>query len=411
MAKKTSSKKEFSIDKMSDFIDDIGKEAHLMIENDKETTFIGTGVYALNGLISASILNGGVPDDRFTIFAGPPATGKSYIMYNIARNAQKQGKYILFIDTEHSVNKVVLQNFGIDPDPKKLKLISSNSVESLKTFLTKFFDRLKTAKEEGEVIPEVAIFLDSIGQLASEKEKDDALEGKNKVDMTRAKSIKQLFRIINADMGYLGIPMVASNHTYEDISAFFPQAIMAGGKGAEYTASTIIFLSTAKLKTGREDDLDLNATGVIVTAKAKKNRFAKLKKIKFEIDSDFGTNPFKGLEYWCTPENFATVGIAKGKKVENEDGTIGIEGGGTKWYIRHLDKSVFEKQLFTKAVFTDEVLQSLEPIIEKYFKYSTFEENETEQDIFEDDETENKTDIQNLLGDDFDNVDDNDLFA
>lgn len=411
MAKKTSTKKEFSMDKLSSLIDDIGKDAHLMIEEDKETTFIGTGVYALNGLISTSILKGGVPDDRFTIFAGPPGTGKSYLMYNIARNAQKQGKFILFIDTEHSVNKHVLKTFGIDAN-KNLKLIQSNTVESLKIFLTNFFDELKKAKDEGVEIPQVAIFLDSIGQLASEKEKEDALEGKNKVDMTRAKSIKQLFRIINADMGYLGIPMIASNHTYDDINAFFPQAVMAGGKGAEYTASTIIFLSTAKLKTGREDELDLSATGVIVTAKAKKNRFAKLKKIKFEIDNEYGTNPYKGLEYWCTPENFATVGIAKGKKIVNEDGTIGIEGGGTKWYVRHLDKSVFEKQLFTKAVFTDEVLQALEPIIEKYFKYSTFEENEStdDEDIF-DDEENTKADIQNFLGDDFENVDDNDLFS
>ena len=71
-----------------------------------------------------------------------------------------------------------------------------------------------------------------------------------------------------------------------------------------------------------------------------------------------------------------------------------------------------KKQLFTKAVFTDEVLQALEPIIEKYFKYSTFEENESteDEDIFEDEEN-TKADIKNYLGDDFDSVDDNDLFA
>lgn len=400
---KTGTKKAFSISQMSDLIDKISEESKIIIENDEQTNFISTGIYSLNALLSKSILHGGVPDDRFTIFAGPPATGKSYIMYNIARNAQKEGRFILFIDTEHSINKPILEGFGISTTPDKLKLVSSNSVEGLKIFLTKFLDGLKNEKMNGNEIPKIVIFLDSIGQLASEKEKDDALEGKNKQDMTRAKSIKQLFRIINADMGYLGIPMIASNHTYEDISSFFPQAIMSGGKGAEYTASVIVFLSSAKLKSGREDELDLSSTGSVITAKAKKNRFAKPKKIKFEIDHEFGTNPYKGLDFFCTPENFATVGIAKGKRVDNPDGTVGIEGGGTRWYIKHLDKSVFEKQLFTSAVFTPEVLEALEPIIYKYFEYSSFTEMKTYNDDVEEVSNTNQDN-------DFDEIDSDDLF-
>ena len=401
---KTSTKKSFSISQMSDMIDKISEESKIIIENDESTNFISTGIYALNALLSKSILHGGVPDDRFTIFAGPPATGKSYIMYNIARNAQKEGRFILFIDTEHSINKPILEGFGISTTPDKLKLVSSNKVEDLKIFLTKFLDGLKNVKLDGQEIPKIIIFLDSIGQLASEKEKEDAMEGKNKQDMTRAKAIKQLFRIINADMGYLGIPMVASNHTYEDISSFFPQAIMSGGKGAEYTASTIIFLSTAKLKTGREDELDLNSTGSVITAKAKKNRFAKPKKIKFEIDHDFGTNPYKGLDFFCTPENFETVGIAKGKRKDNTDGTVGIEPGGTRWYIKHLDKSVFEKQLFTSEIFTRDVLEALEPIIYKYFEYSSFNEMQTYNTSDEDEVIAINED------NDFDEIDSDDLF-
>jgi hypothetical protein len=176
---------------------------------------------------------------------------------------------------------------------------------------------------------------------------------------------------------------------------------MSGGKGAEYSASTIVFLSTAKLKTGREDDLDLNSSGVIVTAQSRKNRIAKPKKIKFEIDHEFGTNKYKGLEYFCTPENFEKVGIAKGKKVE-EDGVIGINPGGTRWYVRHLDKSFFEKQLYTPEVFTKEVLEALEPIIYKYFDYSSFEEQQIYVEKMENDEE--------IMDKDFDEIDDNDLF-
>lgn len=396
--KKTGSNKSFSISQLSGMIDKISDETEIIIQKDDESGYIDTGVYILNALFSKSILKGGISDDRITIFAGEPNTGKSYLLYNIARNAQKRGDFIVFIDTEHSVSKSTLKSFGIDSDPEKLKLISSNKVEDLKIFLTKFLFGLKQEKKAGSEIPKIIILLDSIGQLASEKEIEDAKEGKNKADMTRAKAIKQLFRIINSDLGYLGIPMVATNHTYQDTSSFFPVPVMSGGKGAEYSASSIIFLSTAKLKTGREDDLDLNSTGVLVTAQAKKNRLAKPKKVKFEIDHSYGTNPYKGLEFFLTTENFENVGIAKGKM--NDKGEF--EPTGTRWYVRHLNKSVFEKQLFTSEVFTQEVLEKLEPIIYKYFDYSSFEE----QELFLSKMDEHGEDLDA----DFDDIDSDELF-
>ena len=398
---KSKKPKSFSISQMSQLIDKISDETKIIIEKDGEQGFINTDIFIMNALFSKSILTGGVPDDRITIFAGPPNTGKSYLIYNIARNAQKAGKFVIFIDTEHSVSKQGLEGFGIKTDQDSLKLVSSNKVEDLKIFLTKFLDGMKTAKDDGAEIPDVVIFLDSIGQLASEKEKADALEGKNKQDMTRAKSIKQLFRVINADLGSLGIPMICSNHTYEDTTSFFPTQIMSGGKGAEYSASTIVFLSTAKLKTGSEDELDLNASGVVVTAQARKNRLAKPKKVKFEINHEYGTNPYKGLEFFCTPENFEKVGIAKGKK-EEKDGEITINPGGTRWYVRHLDKSLFEKQLYTSEVFTQEVLEALEPIIYKYFDYSSFEEQQTYIEKMDNDEE--------IADVDFDELNEEDLF-
>ena len=398
-----SSTKSISVNQLASLIDKISDETKIIIENDDKQECISTGVYILNALLSKSIKDGGVAADRITIFAGEPNTGKSYVLYNIARNSQKAGFYVLFIDTEHSVSKESLRNFGVDSSPDKLKIISSNNIEDLKFFLTKFLDGLKAEKLDGCEIPKVIILLDSIGQLASEKEKADALEGKSKADMTRAKAIKQMFRIINSDLGYLRIPMIATNHTYQDTNAFFPTQIMSGGKGAEYSASTIVFLSTAKLKTGNEDDLDLNSQGVIVTAQAKKNRMAKPKKIKFEIDHNKGTNKFKGLEYFCTSENFEKVGIAKGKPVKDESGKVtSVAGGGNYWYVRHLDKSMFEKQLFTGEVFNEEVLDALEPIIYKYFDYSSFEEQQLYLDKMES--------VENLEDADFDSIDQEDLF-
>ena len=134
-------------------------------------------------------------------------------------------------------------------------------------------------------------------------------------------------------------------------------------------------LSKAKLKTGKEDDLDIGQSGIVVTAKATKNRLAKPKKVKFEIDFSTGCNPYKGLAWFCNEENFEKVGIAKGKmEVDKDTGEMTFKPGGTRYYVRHLDKSFFEKQIYNKEVFTDEVLQALEPIIANYFDYSSVDE-------------------------------------
>jgi hypothetical protein len=193
--------------------------------------------------------------------------------------------------------------------------------------LTKFIDGLKEMKEQGE-LPKMMIFLDSIGQLASRKEINDALDGKEKADMTRAKAIASLFRIINSDLGYLNIPMIVTNHTYlsQDL---FPKEIMKGGTGLFYSASSIVFLSKAKLKEGDEDELSLGQSGIVVTAKAKKNRLAIPKQVKFNISFESGSNPYVGLDYFCTAENFEKVGLAKGKmEVNKSTGEMKFVAGG-----------------------------------------------------------------------------------
>jgi len=388
MAKKKST---FTFADMQKKMEVISKKTAIMIDTDeKERTYIDTDIYMLNALLSKSIY-GGVSDNRMTVFAGPEAVGKSYLCYNIARNAQKKGKNVIYIDTEFSIELTELKDFGIDISPERFMLIRSNKVEDIKFMMSQFLNELKQQKMDGNDIDETIVFLDSIGQLASIKEVEDAIDGKNKTDMSRAKAIKSLFRIINADLGYLNIPLICTNHTYKTLD-LFPQDVQGGGKGVDYSASSIVFLSKAQLKTGKEDDLDLNSSGILVTAKAKKNRNAKPKKIKFEINHTSGVNPFKGLEYFCTPENFEKVGIAKVKKVEDKKAkTVEYVEGGTKWYVRHLDKSFYEKQLYTKQIFTKEILDALEPIIYNYFSYASQEEmeklmNETiNQEEFEND--------------------------
>lgn len=410
MAKQITKPKEnsFNLGKVSNVIENLSKKSMLTIDNLRaERNYISTGIYILNALLSKSILNGGIASNRFTILAGPTQTGKSYICLNTVRNAQKAGYNIIYIDTEFAIENPDFDMFGIDTsDPNKFLLIRSNKVENLKVFLAQLLDELKKLKEKGEDVSKTMFVIDSLGALASVKEIEDAIKGTNKQDMSRAKATKSMLRIIIDDLGYLGIALLATNHTYltQDL---FPQTVQTGGEGLNYLASTIVFLSKAKLEDKDKDEMSTGAAGSVITAMARKNRLAKPKKIKFEIDHTKGCNPYKGLEQFCTVENFEKVGIAKVKPVvDKKTGEITYENG-SKWYVKHLDKTLFDSQLYNSKVFTKEVLEALEPIIYEYFRYASFEEFQSEMEALD----EQYADFEQDNDFEIENMDDDKLFS
>jgi len=383
----------------------IGKTSIILEDSKNPSTvrYTNTGIYLLNALFSTDIYNG-IPSNRIVALAGAEQTGKTFLCLNIAREAQKNDGMVIYIDTEFSIELDKLKQYGIDVDSNKFKLLRINVIEDIKIWFAKFLNKMKELKQSGAEIPKITIFLDSAGALASRKEVQDALDGREKADMTRAKVMGSLFRIIMSDLGYLEIPLIVTNHTYMT-NDLFPQEIMKGGKGLYYGASIIAFLSKAKLKTGAEDEMDLGQSGIVVSAKSKKNRLAKPKKIKFEIDFTKGCNPYKGLEAFCMPKYFDTVGIAKGKF--DKEGTF-IEGG-NKWAIKHLGKTVWEKQLHTPDIFTKEVLDALQPIIKSYFEYKDYDEIENLWNEVKDLEKEYEEELQNI-GISMNDISDEELF-
>lgn len=364
------SKATFSFKDIVGLTDGLIKKTSIDRETEKTLnarSTIGTGIYILNAALSSDIY-GGIQNNRISVFAGASGVGKSFLCYNICRQAQAEGYSIIYIDTEFAIELDQLPGYGIDTSEDKFILLRNNIIEDLKVFTTQLLDNLKEQKDAGKQIDKFMIVLDSVGQLASRKEVEDAKSGKEKADFTKAKALASYFRIINSDLGSLQIPMVCTNHTYSGME-MFPQEHMKGGSGLFYSASSIAFLSKAKLKDAEMDDLDLGQSGLIVTAKMVKNRMAKPKKVKFEISFVSGCNPFVGLDYWCTPENFETVGVARGKC---PDGVF--IPGGNRWYVRHLGKHVATSNLFSPEVFTKEVLDALRPLIKEYFRYKSMTE-------------------------------------
>jgi RecA/RadA recombinase len=385
MAKQSKETKKFEFSKVGSILDNISKNIPIQIEKEiKEKTFITTGVYLLDAALSGKLLGGGVATNRITAFAGESGAGKSFLCYSCAKQAQKVGYSIIYIDTEQAIDLEDLPKFGIDNSLEKFRLIRSNKVEDVNILLTQLIDDLKEQKIAGYELPKIMIVLDSLGQMASNKEKADLLKGDIKQDMTKAKALGSMFRSINTDLGYLDIPFLVANHTYMTMD-LFPAEKLRGGNGLLYSASVIGFMSKSKLKTGEEDDMDLGQSGISVLFKTAKNRLAKPKKIRFDISFAHGMNPYTGLDAFCRPEYFEQIGIAKGKMdVDKKTGEMTFAPGGNRWYVNHLNKSVTTKQLFTQEVFTQEVLERMAPIINDYFRFKSLDEiEETEKQFNE----------------------------
>jgi RecA/RadA recombinase len=377
MAKASKEVKKFEFSKVGTILDNIAKSLPIQIEKEvKEKKFISTGCYILDAALSARLLGGGVANNRITCFAGESGAGKSFLAYSVSKAAQKEGYSIIYIDTEQAIDLEDLPKFGIDNDLDKFRLIRSNKVEDVNMLLTQLLDELKTQKLDGIELPKLMIVLDSLGQMASNKEKNDLLKGETKQDMTKAKALGSMFRSINTDLGYLDIPMIVCNHTYLTMD-LFPQEKLKGGNGLLYSASVIGFMSKSKLKTGEEDDMDLGQSGISVLFKTAKNRMAKPKKIRFDISFAHGMNPYTGLDAFCRPEYMEQIGIAKGKmEVDKKTGEMTFIPGGNRWYVNHLNKSITTKQLFTSEVFTQEVLEKMAPIVNDYFRFRSLDEIE-----------------------------------
>jgi RecA/RadA recombinase len=320
------------------------------------TEWIDTGNYHLNACVSGSLF-GGWPNNRSCSIAGPSGTGKTYLVLNSIRRAIDMGYSVIFYDSEAAVDKTLMKKFGIDTD--KVNYQPINTVQEFRSSVTTITKRMQEAKRAGAELPKMMIILDSAGNLATQKEIDDAVSGSEKSDMTRSKILKSIFRIIMTPLADLKIPFIFTNHTYQN-QDFISRQVAGGGTGPEYAASIVLFLGKAQLK-----DTSGEKAGIIVTARPNKNRFAKPQPIKFHLHFSEGMNRFVGLEQYIDWED---IGITKGTI---EKGEYVPKKTARNWICKHLDHTVPNSEFFTEKVFTQEVLEKIEEKIKPIFNYST----------------------------------------
>lgn len=271
---------------------------------------IQTPVPMINVALSGTVDGGITPG--LTMLAAPSKHFKSGFALLLASSFLKKHPdgIILFYDSEFGTPQSYFETFQIPLDSVIHTPITD--VEELK------FDIMKQMKslERGE---HILIIVDSIGNLASKKEVDDALDGKSVADMSRAKQLKSLFRMVTPHLTLKYIPMIVINHTYKEIS-MYPKDIVGGGTGAYYGADNIWII-------GRQQDKDgTEIAGYHFVINIEKSRYVKEKsKIPITLSYENGINKWSGLldvalegNYIAKPKNgwYAVVDQTTGELKE-----------------------------------------------------------------------------------------------
>lgn len=231
---------------------------------------------ALSGRVDGGISPG------MLMLAGPSKHFKSAFALLIAASYQKKydDSVILFYDSEFGTPQAYFESFGIDMN--RVIHTPITDVEELKFDIMKQLDAIEKKDK-------VCIIIDSIGNLASKKEVEDAMNEKSVADMSRAKQMKSLFRMVTPHLNLKDIPMIVVNHTYKEIG-LYPKDIVSGGTGAYYSADAIWIIGRQQEKDGTE------VAGYHFVINIEKSRHVREKsKIPITVTFEGGISKWSGL--------------------------------------------------------------------------------------------------------------------
>ena len=261
------------------------------------TDWISTGNYALNYLISGDFYKG-IPLGKVTVLAGESGSGKSFIASgNVVRNAQKQGIFVVLIDSENALDEKWLQALGVDTSEDKILRLSLSMVDDVAKTISTFMKSYKADYAEAEEKPKILFVIDSLGMLLTPTDVDKFNKGEMKGDLGRKpKALTSLVRNSVNMFGAHNIGMVATNHTYASQDMFDPDDKISGGQGFIYASSIVIAMKKLKLKEDEDGNKITEIRGIRAACKVMKTRYAKpFEAVQVKIPYETGMDPYSGL--------------------------------------------------------------------------------------------------------------------
>lgn len=294
---------------------------------------IPTKIPAINVALAGRLDGGLTPG--LTVWAGPSKHFKTAFSLLMAKSYMD--KYpeaaLLFYDSEFGTPQSYFDAFGIDTS--RVIHTPITDIEQIKFDAMQQLEQIKRGDK-------VIIVVDSIGNLASKKEVDDALDGKSVGDMTRAKQLKSFFRMVTPHLTLKDIPMVVINHIYME-QGMYPKAIVSGGTGIYYSAQNIFIVGRQQEK----DGTDIVGYNFIINVE--KSRYVREKsKIPVTVSFDGGISTWSGLLEMALESGHVTKpSVGWYSRVNTTTGEVEEK----KWRVKDTDSKEFWLPILSDTTF------------------------------------------------------------
>lgn len=335
-------------------------ESKFFIKKDMIQTMIPAVNIALSGKIDGGLTPG------LTMVAGESKHFKTaFLLVMLKAYLDKYPDAIaLFYDSEFGTPQSYFETFEIDLE--RVVHTPITNIEQLKFDIMQQFEKLDRKDH-------VFVGIDSIGNLASKKEIEDALEGKSVADMTRAKQLKSLFRMVTPHLTIKDIPMVVVNHTYKTME-MYAKDVIGGGKGSYYSADTIFIIGRQQEKLpGKE------VTGYTFVINIEKSRYVKEKsKIPVSVSFGSGISRWSGLLDLASESGNVLKTRGKGYYYQRVDLTTGV-----------IEEEQFKEKQTNTAAFWDPILKDehFKSFVEKKYTLvynNIMDEEDSVEEVYED---------------------------
>ncbi|QFR56583.1 recA-like DNA recombinase [Stenotrophomonas phage Mendera] len=302
----------------------------------KKKDLVRTMIPLLN-LAQSGELDGGF-GSGLTVWAGPSKHFKtSLLLASLKAYLDKfQDAIAIFYDSEFGTPQSYFTSFGIPLD--RVIHIPITNIEMLK------FDMMQQLEglQKGD---KVFIAVDSVGNLASKKEVEDAINEKSVADMTRAKALKSLFRIVTPYFTLKDIPCHVVNHTYKT-QEMYSKDVVSGGTGIYYSADNIFIIGR------QQDKKDDELLGYRFILRAEKSRYVR-EGSKFPLTVSFD----KGISKWS---GLLDLALETGHVVKPSNGWYSHAGDDKKLRLNQTETSDFWLPILTGTDFAEKLKEKFQ---------------------------------------------------
>jgi len=296
--------------------------------------------YALNAILSGNVFRG-IPEDTITALVGASNSGKSFILAHLVKSALDEGYEVLLFDSERAVRKGYYEQIGCDTS-KIFRIPVGSTME----FRNKAFEMIGEFYERAGPNDKLFVGLDSLGNLASDKELADAEKNKSAADQgNNAKGQNSAFRVISSLASVHNFPCVFTNHVYAPIGDMFAQrGTIAGGAKAIYNSHIILYFDRLVNKEEIKDAMGKTKktqVGINMKITTVKNReYPEEKSVYLNLKYDSGVNPYSGLIQFAI-----RAGV--------------LENKSKGYLVTATGKTVYEKNMYNDQVFDRAALEKI----------------------------------------------------